>query len=120
MSYIIDLGRVGISETDNDRDLSVQKLADDETCAVIAISLKNGGVLAKHRAAEPITVLCFSGKAEFRAGPELQESAELTQGNLISVAPGIEHSVTALPEARIIVTKFKNSKFQPGAPDARS
>lgn len=118
MSYIIDLGRVRSS--DDDRDLSVTKLADNESCAVIAISLKNGGVLAKHKAAEPITVLCFSGKAEFRAGPGLQESTELNRGSLISVAPGIEHSVTALPEACIIVTKFKNSNFQPGVPDARS
>jgi quercetin dioxygenase-like cupin family protein len=118
MTYIIDLGRVGSSN--DDKDLSVTKLADDDNCAVIAISLKNGGVLAKHRAAEPITVLCFSGKAEFRAGPELRESAELTQGSLISLEAGIEHSVTALPEAIIIVTKFKNSNIRPGVPDARS
>jgi len=119
MSYIIELGCVGSSKPD-DKDLSVEKFVDDDACAVISISLKNGGVLAKHRAAEPITVLCFSGKAEFRAGPGLQESTELTEGSLISLEPGIEHSVTALPEARIIVTKFKNSNFKPDAPDARS
>lgn len=120
MSYIIHLGQAGSLETDDDKDLVVEKLADNDICAVIVISLKNGGVLAKHRAAEPITVLCFSGKAEFRAGPGLQESTELAEGSLISLEPGIEHSVTALPEARIIVTKFKNSNFKPDAPDARS
>lgn len=108
MSHITEFGRVSsISENENGKDLSVQKLVDDEIRTVLVISLKNGAVLSKHKAAEPITVLCFRGKANFRAGEGLSEASELVEGTLIAVDPNIEHEVTAQPEAQILVTKFK-------------
>ncbi len=109
MNNIKLLGRVEplASETNSDR--IVQKLVDDETKTVLAITLKNGAILSKHKADEPITVLCFSGKGEFRAGDTMSESEMLESGTLIAVDANIEHEVRALPNTQIIVTKFKNS-----------
>jgi len=110
MTHITEFGRVmSIGDVEDGKDLFVQKLVDDQIRTVLAISLKNGAILAKHKAAEPITVLCFRGKATFRAGEGLSEVAEMVEGTLIAVDANIEHEVRALPNTQIIVTKFKNS-----------
>ncbi len=107
MPFIKHLGRIALIEA-AEKDLHVQKLVDDQVRTVLVISLKNGAVLSKHKAAEPITVLCFRGKATFRASESLSEVAELVEGTLIAVDPNIEHEVTAEPDAQILVTKYKN------------
>ncbi len=110
MSHITELGCVTpLAEIEEGKDLSVQKLVDDDIRTVLVISLKNGAVLSKHKTAEPITVLCFRGKATFQAGEGLLEKADLQEGTLIAVEPNIEHEVTALTDAQILVTKFKRS-----------
>jgi len=106
MQFITELGRVAPANT-LEKDLSVQKLVDDEIRTVLAISFRNEAVLSKHKAAEPITVLCLSGRAEFRAGEGFSDKAELLPGTLIALDANIEHEVTAMPDAQIVVTKFK-------------
>ncbi len=108
MSHIIELGCVTpLAGIEEGKDLSVQKLVDDDIRTILSISLKNGAILSKHKATEPITVLCFRGKATFRAGEGLSETSELVEGTLIALEPNIEHEVTAHPDAQILVTKFK-------------
>ena len=109
MNIIKLLGRVEHTASESSNDRIVQKLVDDEVKTILAITLKNGAILSKHKASEPITVLCFSGKGEFRAGDGMSESESLEPGTLIAVDANIEHEVRALPNTQIIVTKFKNS-----------
>ena len=73
---------------------------------LLEIKLGKGAVLSKHRAAEPITVLCLSGKGVFRAGENLEEEQALQAGTLITLESNIEHEVVAQPEIHILVTRF--------------
>ncbi len=74
---------------------------------LIEITLSDGGVLAKHISHDPITVLCVSGNGTFRAGPGLEESIVMTPGVLITLAAEVEHEVTAEPDIKLLVTKFR-------------
>ena len=87
----------------------VTKLLDDPQCQVMAIELRNGQKLSRHRAAEPISVFCVSGSGIFTAGTDLEDSEELTTGTLLTLAAGVDHEVTASPELRILVTRYKGS-----------
>ena len=70
---------------------------------------RNSAVLTKHKAIEPITVLCLSGNGVFRAGAELEDIQVLKPGTLITLEASIEHEVVAQPDLHLIVTKFKSS-----------
>ena len=72
------------------------------------VNLVNSDILAKHRSAEPITVLCLAGTGTFRAGAELEDSQPLSAGTLITVEGGIDHQVEAEPSLKLLVSKFKN------------
>lgn len=74
---------------------------------LVEVKLRNNAVLSKHKAQEPITVLCLSGSGVFRAGKDLEDSVDLRAGTLITLEAGVEHEVVAQPELRILVTKFK-------------
>ncbi len=74
---------------------------------IIEIRLQNRAVLAKHKASEPITVLCLSGEGVFRAGRELEDSQKLIAGTLITLEAEIEHEVQSDPAVHLVVTKFK-------------
>jgi quercetin dioxygenase-like cupin family protein len=76
---------------------------------LLEIKLQNGAVLSKHRAAEPITVLCISGSGRFFAGEDLDESVEMSPGTLVTLEPNIQHEVAAEPNIHILVTKFKEN-----------
>ncbi len=106
---IEELGRVQALDAPAERDLTVQKLADDGLRTIMAVTLKNGAIIARHKAADPITVLCIGGSGEFSAGPEMSETVALLPGSLISLDGNIDHEVKALPELQIVVTKYKNA-----------
>jgi quercetin dioxygenase-like cupin family protein len=97
------------SPADGGKDKTVTQLLDDAQCRVVAVELRNGEQLSRHHAAEPISVLCLSGDGVFTAGPDLSDRTELTTGSLITLAAGVEHEVTATPEMRILVTKYKHA-----------
>jgi quercetin dioxygenase-like cupin family protein len=86
----------------------VKEIFNGERRRIVEVSLTGGAVLAKHHAAEPITVLCLSGNGTFRAGSDLEESQKLVPGTLITLESGVEHDVSAEPSVRILVTKFKD------------
>lgn len=103
----LDLGTLTDSETAQDKDVS--QLYDGPFRKLVEIRLRNSATLSKHKANEPITVLCLSGKGVFRAGPELQDIQALQPGTLITLDASIEHEVAAQPKLHLLVTKFKNS-----------
>lgn len=74
---------------------------------IVFVELTNGDMLSKHKANEPISVLCLAGNGVFRAGDELEESQDLSPGTLITLDAGIPHDVTADDTLRLLVTKFK-------------
>jgi hypothetical protein len=55
----------------SEKDVSVREVINDDRRRVLEISIRAGGILKRHRAAEPITVLCLSGEGLFYAGPDL-------------------------------------------------
>jgi quercetin dioxygenase-like cupin family protein len=74
---------------------------------MVAVELANGDALTKHKATEPISVLCVAGTGIFRAGEDLENSQALRPGTLITLDAGIPHDVTADDWLRLLVTKFK-------------
>lgn len=88
-------------------DVSVRELINDDRRRVLEISILAGSKLKRHRAAEPITVLCLKGEGRFDAGAELDESTDLSRGSLIALDSQIDHEVTAISDLRILVTRFK-------------
>ena len=74
---------------------------------LIEVTLRNNAILAKHKAAEPITILCLAGNGTLRAGHDLEDVEKLVAGTLLTLAAAIEHEVVAEPELRLLITKFK-------------
>ena len=75
---------------------------------MIEIKLRENAVLTKHKAPEPISVLCLSGRGIFRAGENLEEKLDLSAGVLLTLEASIAHEVAAEPEIQILVTRFKD------------
>jgi quercetin dioxygenase-like cupin family protein len=90
-------------------DISAHVIFNGFRRRMVEVKLVNNGVLKKHKAAEPITVFCLSGKGTFSAGPDLEEKQFLEAGALITLEPEIEHEVIAEPEIHLLVTKFIGS-----------
>ena len=102
---VIDLssGRPWLQEGDK----QVKEVFSGERRQLLEIRLRNGAVLTKHKAAEPITVLCLDGSGTFSAGADLEESQKMTAGTLVTLKAEVLHELAAQPEIRILVTKFK-------------
>ncbi len=101
----LELGTISKSKKNKE----VTKIFDGERRQIIEVILRNGGILSKHKAQEPITVFCLAGNGKFFAGENLEEEIELSAGVLLTLDGGIEHEAAALPELKILVTKFKQS-----------
>jgi quercetin dioxygenase-like cupin family protein len=106
---IKEIDLAGTIVIDKDKDKEVNKLFDGPFRTLIEVRLQNGAVLSKHKATEPITVLCLSGRGVFRAGSDLEDAQDLRAGILITLEAAVEHEVVADPEIHILVTKFKDS-----------
>ena len=85
----------------------IQKLFDGTHRQLINVELRNGEILSKHKAKEPITVFCLAGNGTFRAGKDLKDEQKLEAGMLITLTGGIEHEIVAEPDISLLVTKFK-------------
>lgn len=83
------------------------QLFDGTGRRIVAVELKSGETLSKHKANEPISVLCLAGTGKFRAGDDLLEVHELLPGTLITLEAEIPHAVDAESALRLLVTKFK-------------
>ena len=75
---------------------------------ILEIVLQEGATLAKHKANEPITVLCLAGEGVFRAGDELEDEIDMRPGTLITLETGIPHEAVAGSGLRLLVTRIKD------------
>lgn len=93
--------------SDSEKSKEVKEIFNGSRRRLIAVKLRNNDVLPKHKADEPITVLCLAGTGLFRAGSDLSEECRLVAGTLITLEGGVEHEVAAEPAIDLLVTKFK-------------
>ena len=91
-----------------EKNLQAREIFSGERRRLISIELRNGGVLPRHKANEPITVLCLAGSGVFRAGRDLEDEQRMTAGTLITLETGVEHEAVAEPEMHLLVTRFKS------------
>jgi quercetin dioxygenase-like cupin family protein len=105
MTCVKDFELGSVPQTDKSKD--VKEIFIGDRRRMVEVILRDSEKLAKHKAAEPITVLCLSGGGRFYAGAELEESYVLRPGTLLTLEPNIEHEVLAEPAIHILVTKFK-------------
>ncbi|HEX3100865.1 MAG TPA: hypothetical protein VHQ01_03680 [Pyrinomonadaceae bacterium] len=89
------------------KDIEVNEIFNGDHRRLVEVRLRNGAVLSRHKAAEPITVQCLSGSGVFTAGPDLDDKQDLRPGILLTLEAEVEHEVTADPELHILVSKFK-------------
>ncbi len=101
----LNLGEIIEGEKNKD----VKELFNGSRRRLMEVKLRNGEVLAKHKAVEPITVLCLAGNGVFRAGEGLSDEQILVTGTLITLEGGIDHEVVAQPAIDLLVTKFKEA-----------
>lgn len=94
-------------EIHSEKDIEARQLYKGERRQIMEIKLRNNAVLSKHKASEPITVLCLSGKGKFRAGIDLNEEIEIEAGTLLTLEAEVLHEAFAEPELLLLVTKFK-------------
>ncbi len=99
----LELGNVSGGEKSKD----VKEIFNGDRRRMVEVTLRNNDVLSKHKAAEPITVLCLGGSGRFLAGADLEESQILKPGTLLTVEAEVFHEVIAEPDIHILVTKFK-------------
>ena len=92
---------------ESEKEVAVREVMNDDRRRVLEISIRAGEILKRHRALEPITVLCTKGEGRFYAGASLEESVELASGDMIALDPEIDHEVAADSDLRILVTRFK-------------
>ncbi len=94
-------------EINSEKDIQARQLYKGSRRQIMEIKLRNNSVLSKHKASEPITVLCLAGKGKFLAGKDLSEEQILEAGTLITLDAEIEHGAIAEPELHLLLTKFK-------------
>ncbi|HEV8159071.1 MAG TPA: hypothetical protein VGP58_08580 [Pyrinomonadaceae bacterium] len=109
MKNIELLKNFGLSEiSESEKSKEVKEIFSDTRRRLVEVKLRNNEVLTKHKAVEPITVLCLAGTGVFRAGADLSEEQILVAGTLITLEGGVEHEVEASPALDLLVTKFKD------------
>lgn len=100
----VEFGRVPAGEKNKE----VTEIYNGARRRVVEVRLRDGAILAKHKAFEPITVLCLAGSGKFLAGKNLEEEQKLVAGTFLTLEAEVEHEVVAEPEICILVTKYKN------------
>lgn len=94
-----------ISESGKSKE--VKEIFNGERRRLVAVKLRDGASLAKHKAAEPITIMCLAGKGLFRAGVDLSDECEFRTGTLVTLAGGVEHEVVAHPALDLLVSNSR-------------
>ena len=80
---------------------SAMTLLKGERLRVVLIIMHAGSVIAVHRSDGPITVQILSGRLIFSAG---SQDAQLSTGQLISLAPNVPHGLEAVDECAFLLT----------------
>ena len=92
-----------------ERDKHVTEVFNGTRRRMVEVKLRHQAVLTRHKALEPITVLCLSGQGVFRAAPNLEDEQKLTPGTLLTLDAEVEHEVVAQPDLHLLVAKFKSN-----------
>lgn len=95
------------SKINSEKEKDARRLFIGHRRLIMEVTLTKGAVLSKHKAAEPITVLCLAGTGKFFAGEDLENEQELRAGTFLTLEAEIPHEVIAKPDLIILVTKFK-------------
>jgi quercetin dioxygenase-like cupin family protein len=110
MNNIETIAQLNFGDTDNgSKAKDVKEIFNGPRRRLVEVKLNDNATLPKHKAAEPITVLCLAGTGTFRAGPDLQDEQKLTAGTLVTLEAEIEHEVVAEPMLHVLVTKYKST-----------
>ena len=108
MEYITVLNNLAFGEKASaEKPIQAREIFNGARRRIMEVEINENAVLTKHKAAEPITVLCLAGTGKFLAGPALEESVELTPGVFITLEADVLHEVAAEPYLRVLVTKYK-------------
>ena len=89
------------SESYRASDHSAVTLVKRDELSIVLVALKPGGHMEEHRADAPITVRVLEGHVRFAAGGE---TFELFPHQLLAVAAGKPHRVTAAEESAFMLT----------------
>ncbi len=81
-----------------EKEREVKEIFSGARRQILEVKIRQGGILPKHKAREPITVICLSGKGILRAGENLEAEQALQAGTLITLVPEIEHEAAASEE----------------------
>lgn len=98
-----ELGRV----PEGEKNKELTEIYNGARRRIVEVRLRNSEILAKHKANEPITVLCLAGSGRFLAGKNLEDEQKLVAGILLTLEAEVEHEVVAEPDIHILVMKFK-------------
>lgn len=74
---------------------------------LVQITLRNGAVLAAHKAAVPITIHCVAGGGTLTAS-DSEAPLPLRPGVLVTLEPGVVHEIAATPAVSVLLTQFTN------------
>lgn len=77
-------------------------LVKAEAFNVMRLVLPAGKEIPEHTAPKEITVQCVRGQVEFRT---MGRTLTMTPGQLVSLAPGEPHALTAVEDSIMLVTK---------------
>lgn len=87
------------------KDKQVDVLFEGPRRKIVQITLRNDGVLESHKAVEPITIQCVTGKGTLTVGEE-KKSLELVPGVLVTIEPNTVHEIRGTPAVSILLSKF--------------
>lgn len=90
----------------NEQAIGRRTVLDDPILRVLVVSLRRGQGLPQHAAEGLVTVFAISGKVNFWEG---DTQVELTPGALVRLAPGAQHRLEAVEDARLLVTLIRPS-----------
>jgi len=76
-------------------------LAKNEHVRVVLAVISRGEVLQEHETQGQITVSVVRGAIQFNA---LGQRVSLTEGGLLTLQPGIRHSVEAIEDSSLVIT----------------
>ncbi|KLU07585.1 hypothetical protein RISK_000663 [Rhodopirellula islandica] len=94
---LIDLHDIG-----TDAEPKPKLLIKTEPMNVMRLVLPAGKAIPEHKAAKDITVQCVAGKVDFTA---MGETMTMTPGKMLFLPPGELHSLTAIEDSIMLVTK---------------
>ncbi|WP_299183968.1 cupin [uncultured Aquimarina sp.] len=93
----------------NEKRPVIQVLLETETSKEIRIVFKKGQIMKKHQTPFPIVVEVFKGAIDF--GLE-NEQKYLATGNLIALAGGVPHNLTALEDSIVRLSLSKQDNLE--------